>query len=112
MRDGSDRIYMVGYQNDVNQRSAELDRVATDGTFDLTFGGTGQVLLDSASSPQSYYFDPKAVAVQPDGRIVIVGSKTVTSPAATTPFVARYWPRSGSGSRSGSRYLGRRGRRG
>jgi uncharacterized delta-60 repeat protein len=47
-----------------------LVRLNIDGTLDTTFGGTGKVITEAASSGQAAY----AVAVQPDGKIVAAGT--------------------------------------
>jgi hypothetical protein len=93
MGDSQDRIYMVGSGGDMFTRSAELDRVLVGGGFDPTFGTTGgQVTLDPTGAPPPFYFTLEAVAVQPDGRIVIAGSRTDTMAGTTYPVVGRFWP--------------------
>jgi uncharacterized delta-60 repeat protein len=92
MGDSADRIYMVGSGGDMFSRSAELDRVSVGGVFDPTFGGTGQVQLDPGGSPPAYYFTLRAVTVQPDGRVVIAGSRTNTTTGTTNPVIGRFWP--------------------
>lgn len=63
-----------------------LLRLERDGTPDTTFGAGGKVLTDVAGGAETAY----AVAVQPDGKIVIAGSATV---GASLDFVvARYLP--------------------
>jgi uncharacterized delta-60 repeat protein len=63
-----------------------LLRLERDGVIDTTFGSGGKVLTDVAGGADTAY----AVAVQPDGKIVVAGSATV---GASLDFVvARYLP--------------------
>lgn len=63
-----------------------LLRLERDGAIDTTFGSGGKVLTDVAGGADTAY----AVAVQPDGKIVVAGSATV---GANLDFVvARYLP--------------------
>ena len=91
MGDSMDRLYVVGSGGDMYSRSAELDRVLVGGGFDPTFGG-GQVQLVPNGSPPAFYLNLRAVAVQPDGRILIAGSRTDTTSSTTVPVVGRFWP--------------------
>jgi uncharacterized delta-60 repeat protein len=90
MGDAQDRIYLVGSGGDMYSRTAELDRLLTSGAYDTTFGTTGQVQLDPGGSPPAFYFTLRAVAVQPDGRIVIAGQRTGSS--GVFSVLGRFWP--------------------
>jgi uncharacterized delta-60 repeat protein len=63
-----------------------LLRLERDGTPDTTFGSGGKVLTDVAGGADTAY----AVAVQPDGKIVVAGSATVGT--GLDFVVARYRP--------------------
>ncbi len=92
--DAMDRVYVVGSGGDSFGRSSEIDRVNLNGSYDTTFGTTGSVQTsDSANSPPAFYYTLEAVAVQPDGRIVIAGQKTVTGGTPTVQAViGRFYP--------------------
>jgi uncharacterized delta-60 repeat protein len=60
-----------------------VERFNPDGSLDTTFGnGAGYVTI---GSPQPLYFGARAVTVQADGKLVVVG----TGPSNTTNLVAR-----------------------
>jgi uncharacterized delta-60 repeat protein len=61
-------------------------RLERDGALDTSFGGGGKVLTDVAGGADTAY----AVAVQPDGKIVVAGSATVGT--SVDFVVARYRP--------------------
>jgi uncharacterized delta-60 repeat protein len=63
-----------------------LLRLERDGTPDATFGSGGKVLTDVAGGADTAY----AVALQPDGKIVVAGSATVGT--GLDFVVARYLP--------------------
>ncbi len=72
-------------------RAAPLDdgavvRLTSGGTFDPTFasGGVAGVASDNGDQIQLV-----AIALAPDGRIVVVGSRVG---ATSGVFVARFWP--------------------
>jgi|GEM_PF-1875747 len=90
MGDAQDRVYMVGWGGDVNSRPAEIDRVMPDGSYDPSFGGTGQVKLQDQASPPAYWYTLNAVAVQPDGRIVVAGARS--TPSSSQAILGRFWP--------------------
>jgi uncharacterized delta-60 repeat protein len=60
-----------------------VGRILTDGSLDTTFGG-GTGLTTLALSPA---FTPTKIALQPNGRIVVVGTQTFTSSAADWTIV-------------------------
>jgi uncharacterized delta-60 repeat protein len=95
-----DYAYAMAVQPDgkivVAGRAAEhlgdfaLVRLERDGTLDTTFGpaaSPGKVLTDFAGASETAY----AVAVQPDGKIVVAGTSTVTG-SGQDFAVARYLP--------------------
>jgi uncharacterized delta-60 repeat protein len=68
-------------------------RLTADGQLDPTFGGTGFVRIPfdlAGSVPPSHGNDDEAsgVAVQPDGRVVVVGSATTTPNGGPTVMAA------------------------
>ncbi len=70
--DGQGRIVVAARTQAASQ--AEVFRLNSSGQFDPTFAGTGAETL-----PANTFFAPTAVAVQPDGKVVLTGS------AASTP---------------------------
>ena len=78
------RILAVGGGNFV----VNLDRFLPDGTPDYTFGTYGSVGADF--DPDSFSEDPAAVAVRPDGRILVAAS--VVHDGLYAPAVATYLP--------------------
>jgi hypothetical protein len=93
MGDAQDRVYMVGSGGDMYARSAELDRVMTTGELDPSFGppgSNGKVSMGDPGSPPALHFLWKAVAVQPDGLIVIAGAKVDAT--GQHAVLGRFWP--------------------
>jgi uncharacterized delta-60 repeat protein len=82
---------LVAQRSDAYSRRDEPDivrRLNPDGTPDTTFDGDGtlQPLLGPRSRPTD-------IALQPDGRVIVVGTETNYSPAPwTTVVVTRYLP--------------------
>ncbi len=77
------KIIAVGFGSNGSNNDFAVSRVNTDGTLDVTFGMSGKVLTMVGSSVDNGV----AIAVQPDGKAVVVG-RTV---AATADFgVVRY----------------------
>ncbi len=71
----SDRkIIVAGDKNNSGQSDIILERFNTDGTPDPTFGTAGTATIDSGSSDNI-----KAISMQSDGKIVIAGTKLVSS---------------------------------
>lgn len=68
------RIVVVGSAWVGGSRRIALVRYRTNGSLDTSFVGGGKVLTDFASSIAEYAAD---VAVQPDGKIVVVGAANV-----------------------------------
>ena len=66
------RIVVVGSTQ--GNSSVALARYNVDGKLDITFGGTGVFLL-----PMPRPFEPRDIALQPDGRILIAGRYTAPS---------------------------------
>src|SRR6476469_8548699 len=70
------KILVVGYGNDYSYyNNFTIYRLNPDGSADNTFGDGGRVSLN----PSDYYYnssEAKDVAVQTDGKIVVVGSAT------------------------------------
>src|SRR5258706_450502 len=63
------------------------------GALDTTFGSGGKVITDTGSDA-THLFDDSAdnVLIQPDGKILVQGTRIDTADATATPtkFVARY----------------------
>jgi uncharacterized delta-60 repeat protein len=76
------RIVVIGGNGDI-----ELARFNTDGTLDATFGSGGTVVT---ALPTNEF--PRAVTIQPDGRIVVAGAQDNVSGTARQFMVARYNP--------------------
>ena len=66
------RIVVVG--STTGNPSVALARYNVDGSLDTTFGGTGVFLL-----PMAQPFEPRDIALQPDGKILIAGRYTAPS---------------------------------
>ena len=67
-----------------------LRRYGTDGSFDTTFGTAGRVTT-AVGVGSADHDGGHAVAIQPDGRIVVVGT-TYGGALGRDLIVARYWP--------------------
>ena len=83
---GSERNY--GLSSGRNPQWA-LARYDTDGTLDTTFGGDGRVTTD-ISAKRGVSDEATAVAIQPDGRIVVAGSSCCGNSLASDFTLARY----------------------
>lgn len=66
---------------------ARVDRLLLDGTRDTSFGSGGTSVLESATPPDGIDVGLHAVAIQADGRIVVVGDKT-----GAGAVIYRMWP--------------------
>jgi uncharacterized delta-60 repeat protein len=94
---GEDYAFAMAVQADgkllVAGRAAEhkgdlaIVRLERDGALDTTFGAGGKVTTDVAGNADTAY----AIAVQPDGKIVVAGAAIVTGTAPDF-VVARYLP--------------------
>jgi uncharacterized delta-60 repeat protein len=67
--DSRDRILVAGWIGAAGQRDVLLFRLSADGQLDTTFGDNGAVVVGSPSLDER----GRAVAVRPDGRIVVAG---------------------------------------
>jgi len=65
------KIVVVGESEDGTKADALILRYNSDGTLDATFGTGGVVLYDG---PANAIDEAHAVAIQPDGKIVVVGT--------------------------------------
>ncbi|HEV7644609.1 MAG TPA: carboxypeptidase regulatory-like domain-containing protein [Pyrinomonadaceae bacterium] len=79
------KILVTGWSSDSpgdssNNPSCVITRLNTDGTLDTPFNGTG--LLKTA--PGNFHCKAEAIAVQPDGKIVVAGFADQISPANST----------------------------
>lgn len=64
---------------------SSLTRYNSDGTLDLTFGRHGRASYDSSN-----YFGVWAIAIQPDGKIVLAGSRAASTPYSSDMMLARF----------------------
>lgn len=85
---------MIYDNNNLLGHHTYLVRYKTNGTLDSTFGTNGKVLTAVGNRDIAY-----DLAIQPDGKIVVVGSETIimeTDPTNVTiinkPFLLRYMP--------------------
>jgi uncharacterized delta-60 repeat protein len=62
------RIVVAGNSSDANGSDMAVARYNSDGTLDLSFDGDGMALVDFGSESSG-----RAVALQPDGKIVVAG---------------------------------------
>jgi uncharacterized delta-60 repeat protein len=84
-----DSLYAAGFEQVVGGVRAVVGHVLPDGTLDLAFGTNG-LAYASASAPASY---ASAVMVQPDGRVVVVGTTVDASLNYKNDFfAARFCP--------------------
>src|SRR5262249_32771772 len=90
------KIVMAGFAADGFTGPPAPDQVAlvrltSSGVLDTTFNGTGVVLTQLSSSTLQPGSRAQAVAIQPDGRIVVAGFSEVDLPLPHTDFaLARY----------------------
>jgi uncharacterized delta-60 repeat protein len=69
------KIVAAGYSNNGSNDDFAVVRYNTDGSLDTTFGGTGKVTTPIGSD----YDDAYAIAIQPDGKIVVAGASVMSS---------------------------------
>jgi uncharacterized delta-60 repeat protein len=83
--DDSGRIVVVGGASPFGENGdVGVARLLADGTLDPTFGGDGQIRTDLGRHETA-----SGVAIQPDGRIVVAGSRSATH-GQEVVLVARY----------------------
>ena len=76
----------AGFGVDSSDVRAFLSRYTSSGTPDTSFGGTGTVFTDFPGNATAF----PSLALQNDGKIVIVGDSFVGSPLSALGLVARY----------------------
>ncbi len=83
------KIVAVGYmtRSSNNFRAFAVTRYNTDGSLDTSFGTGGKVVTDF-DTPTPFNAEAQEVALQPDGKIVVVGYATTTTTGFLT--LARY----------------------
>ncbi|HYH64892.1 MAG TPA: delta-60 repeat domain-containing protein, partial [Urbifossiella sp.] len=79
------KVVVVGYANGPNIFESALTRYNADGSLDGTFGSGGKIVANLGGSDGL-----TAVAVQPDGKIVVAGSSNNGGNASYNFTVARY----------------------
>jgi uncharacterized delta-60 repeat protein len=83
------KVVAVGRFVFANDYIYGVARVNGDGTLDPAFDGDGRVVLDVTAGGGDF---PHAVALQPDGKIVIVGHSTFNASAEADMVVVRLLP--------------------
>jgi uncharacterized delta-60 repeat protein len=87
VRQPDGKVVLVGTARSGAASSVGVARFNPDGTPDATFSSDGQVLLNAPSQPFGGPFDTgRAVAVQPDGKIVVMDVYGQFSSFSTTLF--------------------------
>lgn len=72
---------MAGSSSDATGSDMAVARYNSDGTLDTSFEGDGMALVDFGDEASA-----RAVALQPDGKIVLAGGSRIPSaPAAASP---------------------------
>ena len=66
------KILVAGESHDGTNYNFALTRYNTNGTLDTSFDGDGKLVLDAADPANNHDYG-RSVAVQPDGKIVVVG---------------------------------------
>jgi uncharacterized delta-60 repeat protein len=80
----NDKIVVVGNAlNSATQRDGVVVRYNPNGTLDQSFGSGGKVVLPVTPRDDSFY----AVAVQADGKIVVVGNVSAAAGSPNTDFL-------------------------
>jgi uncharacterized delta-60 repeat protein len=71
------KLVAAGFGTDegTGRRFAQITRFGTDGSIDVAFGSSGSVRVSDRSSD----LEARAVAIQPDGRLVIAGSRFMSA---------------------------------
>jgi uncharacterized delta-60 repeat protein len=67
------KIVVAGATNSGGTLDLALARYGSDGALDASFGSGGQVVTDLGGNDEAF-----ALAIQPDGRLVVAGSSTVS----------------------------------
>src|SRR5581483_4236629 len=67
------RIVAAGYSHNGANRDLALARYLPDGTLDTTFSGDGKVSVPIGTGGNAGDDEARAIAIQPDGKIVIAG---------------------------------------
>ena len=83
-----DRVVAVGHGGGTYSQYAEVVRLSPKGgESDTSFAPNGTVTLEDPNTPQGYLYRFNATALQPDGRILVAGSKSSDGYA-----LLRFWP--------------------
>jgi uncharacterized delta-60 repeat protein len=81
------RILVAGITIGVGGADAVVYRLAANGSLDATFGRNGKVIVDGGQNEVAF-----AMALQPDGRIVVGGATSGIGPAHADALVYRLAP--------------------
>ncbi|HJT98836.1 MAG TPA: hypothetical protein VJ696_11020 [Rhodanobacteraceae bacterium] len=85
VRDAEGRILVVGFSNTDTGTTTSLVRLEPDGSFDASFGVGGKLTVASAPPPNPDEGDTgTAVALTPDGNILVGSIATVGSAPSTS----------------------------
>lgn len=85
VRQGDGKLVVGGYVDNGGDTDSVVARVSADGKLDATFGNAGKVALAWSTANDAI----AAIALQPDGKIVVAGSSVEGSPSFC---VMRLWP--------------------
>lgn len=67
-------LYVIGGRSDTSTTwTPVIARYNLDGTLDTTYGGTGYALLELATNGSHYNSTGNAIAIQPDGKVLVGG---------------------------------------
>ena len=80
------KVVVAGTYNTGSKDDFAVIRSNPNGTLDTSFGGTGEVI----TSLTAYGDDAHAVAIQPNGKIIVGGLATITSSGESVFALVRY----------------------
>jgi uncharacterized delta-60 repeat protein len=79
------RIVAAGYSHNGAEEGFAIARYNTDGTLDTLFGGTGKIITNLGA-----YMEAHALALQPDGKLLVAGQITRAA-TGTDVCLVRYY---------------------
>ena len=84
-----DSTYVAGYGGGTYDKSSLLQRNLKGGALDTTFATGGVLTLEDSQSPDTYFYQLHAAAVDSYGRVLVAGARLGASPGAV---IFRVWP--------------------
>lgn len=81
--------YSAGFGGGSQDRYAHVERRASDGGLDPTFGKDGIFELEDPATPDTYGYQIQAATTADDGRLVVAGNRTISTRGY---FIGRIWP--------------------